>query len=160
MLVLDNVRSAHNVGAILRTAEGLGLQRVVLCGLTPRPRLPADKRLPHIIAAAEHKIFKTSLGAERHLQLVYAPQVVTALRKLSGEGYHLLGLELTKHARDLRKFRSPNQSLVLVVGHERQGLSSAALKQMDDVLMIPMRGNGRSFNVATATAMALYQLAQ
>lgn len=96
VLVLDSVRSAHNVGAMLRTADGLGLQRVVLCGLTPHPRLPADNRLPHIIAAAERKIFKTSLGAERHQQLVYIPRVATALRQLSNEGYHLLSLELTK----------------------------------------------------------------
>lgn len=75
MLVLDNVRSAHNVGALLRTAEGLGVKTVYTCGLTPHPKQVADARLPHVIAAAEQKLAKTALGAEEKTDKTDAEQV-------------------------------------------------------------------------------------
>lgn len=159
VLVLDNVRSAHNVGALLRTADALGLSRVYTCGLTPHPRQDSDPRLPHIITGAERKLAKTGLGAERTLDVIHYAAAADALAELAGAGYYLAGLEQTDTAVDLKSWRRPQRPLALVVGHERLGLSKSVLKRLDATLMIPMHGHKESLNVAVAGAIALYQLA-
>jgi len=158
VLVLDNVRSAHNVGALLRTADGLGVSRVHTGGLTPHPRQASDRRLPHVIKNAEHKLAKTGLGAERTLNIIHYDETTEALDELSEAGYYLVGLEQTANALDLKSWRRPRRPLALVVGHERLGLSKSVLKRLDATLMIPMRGRKESLNVAVAGAIAMYQL--
>lgn len=159
MLVLDNVRSAHNVGALLRTAEGLGVKTVYTCGLTPHPKQVADARLPHVIAAAEQKLAKTALGAERTLKITHYFQTKDALADLRESGWYIVGLEQAPGAVELSRWRPPQRPLALVLGHELNGLSEASLAKADALVMLPMRGQKESFNVAAAGAMAMYQLA-
>ena len=157
ILFLDNVRSAHNVGSMLRTAEGLGLKRVIASGISPYPRQSSDPRLPHVIASAEKKLAKTALGAEHLLQVDHVPDSIYALRALKKDGYRLVGLEQSPHALDLRNYKIKHQ-MVLVVGNENSGLEQDVQKLMDELVSIPMTGEKESFNVAAAAAMALYRL--
>lgn len=157
ILFLDNVRSAHNVGSMLRTAEGLGLKRVITCGISPYPAQSNDSRLPHVIASAERKLAKTALGAEHLLQVDHVPDSVSALIALKKEGYRLVGLEQSPQSLNLRNYKI-KQRIVLVVGNERLGLDEDVLGLMDELVSIPMAGKKESFNVAAAAAMALYRL--
>lgn len=157
ILFLDNVRSAHNVGSMLRTAEGLGLKRVIASGISPYPRQPGDKRLPHVIASAERKLAKTALGAEKFLQVSHTTDSVATLLALKRDGYRLVGLEQSPRAQDLRDYKIKHP-LVLVVGNERVGLAENVQELMDELVAIPMAGKKESFNVAAAAAIALYQL--
>lgn len=158
VLVLDNIRSAHNVGSLLRTADGLGLKQIFACGLTPHPRQPNDPRLPHVIDGAQRKLAKTALGAELELEILYAPKTVELLQELKQRGYTVVGLEQIKDAVDIAHWNLTSQNLALVVGHETKGLSRGVVDALDEAVMIPMRGGKESFNVAVAGAIAMYSL--
>jgi tRNA G18 (ribose-2'-O)-methylase SpoU len=161
VLILDNVRSAHNVGAILRTAEALGVSSVLLCGITPRPAgLPEDNRLPHVVAVTHRKIEKTALGAETVLTLRYNPSVTSAIEELRQADYTILALEQSPTATVLSTYTSRFQRWALIVGNEVNGLSTTTLEQADTILEIPLSGTKESLNVAGATAIALYHLLQ
>jgi tRNA G18 (ribose-2'-O)-methylase SpoU len=157
-LILDNIRSAHNVGALLRTAEGLGVNTIITGGITPHPRQTNDTRLPHIIKTTEKKLAKTALGAEQSLHIVHHADTVSAISSLKKSGYFIIGLEQSKGATDLASWENPKRPLALVLGHETSGLSRAVIKELDQVVMIPMKGRKESFNVASAGAMALYTI--
>lgn len=160
ILVLDNVRSAQNVGVLLRSADGMGLERIYACGLTPHPRQVAERRLPHVIAAAERKLAKTALGAEQTLKITYAPDTAALLASLAQRGHLIVGLEQTAGAVDLSRWRRPDQPLALVVGNELDGLSPDVIKRLDTALMIPMRGQKESLNVAVAGSIAMFILSR
>ena len=157
VLVLDNVRSAHNVGVILRTADGAGVQAVWLCGLTPSPNLAGDARPAYVQVRAAQQIAKTALGAEKSLKLCYTNDVYDALSELRSQGFVIAALEQSLNSIDLIQYKAPAK-LALVVGHEVDGVNSKVLGQADAILEIPMRGTKESLNVAVATGIALYQL--
>lgn len=157
-LILHNIRSTYNVGAIFRLADGLAIEHIYLSGYTPYPaKLKSDKRLPHLAAKLDRQIHKTALGAEKSViwTAVTDPQLI--LKKLQAANFKVIALEQTAQAKDLTKFRPPGR-LVLLVGNEVKGLPNDLLTVVDHQLQIPMFGAKESFNVATATAMALYQL--
>jgi len=159
VLLLDNIRSAHNVGAILRTAEGLGVKRVYALGLTPYPRQAGDTRLPHVSARASRAIAKTALGSERQVVCQPAERPHQLIKELKASGYTLIGLEQTPDSRPLTGYTAGgSRRLALIVGHEVKGLSSGLLAKCDVVLAIPMAGKKESFNVSAAAAMAVYHL--
>lgn len=156
-LVLDNVRSSYNVGAIWRTAEAAGVSQLWLCGITPHPPVDQDSRLPYVAAKAGAAIAKTALGAEKSLPFNFCPTTLDCLRDLKSQGCVIYGLEQSPQAKDLFEFR-PSFPLALVVGNEPKGLSPAVLAACDQLLEIPMRGQKDSLNVSVATGIALYQL--
>jgi 23S rRNA (guanosine2251-2'-O)-methyltransferase len=157
VMVLDNVRSAHNVGAIWRTAEAAGIERLVLVGVTPHPPTSDDHRLPHVAEHDRKAIAKTALGAETILQFKYYLKLTTALDDLKAAGYQLVALEQSAGAVDLFSYQ-PTFPLALIAGPEVDGLDRSTLKSMDQVVEIPISGRKESLNVSVAVGIALYQL--
>src|SRR5579862_2755958 len=157
VLVVNNLRSAHNVGSLLRTAEGLGIQKVYLAGYTPYPESPDDERLPHLRQKISRQIHKTALGAEGMVEWQHVDDIKACLEALGREGYLIAALEQTDRAVNLADFR-PSQPVALIIGNELEGIDKQLLDKSAVHLRIPMRGQKESFNVAAAAAMALYHL--
>jgi tRNA G18 (ribose-2'-O)-methylase SpoU len=153
-VVLENVRSAYNVGSIFRTSDAVNAQRVVCVGLTPYPKLvQSDPRLPHVAARAHRQIAKTALGAEVSVAFAYYPTTQEAIIKLRQGGHTIYALEQAKTSKGLFNFK-PHFPCALIVGHETGGIKD--LQGVDEVLEIPMRGSKESLNVAVAAGIALY----
>jgi 23S rRNA (guanosine2251-2'-O)-methyltransferase len=150
LALLDNVRSVFNAGSIFRSADGAGLLRLWLCGITPTPEHP--------------KFAKTALGAEQSVSWQHARNGVDVARQLLEEGHQLWALEGGSRAEPLFEGRLPIRGLevampvVLVVGNEVTGIDPELLTLCDRVLSIPMQGMKRSLNVATAFGIAVYWL--
>jgi tRNA G18 (ribose-2'-O)-methylase SpoU len=142
--VLDNIRSLHNVGSILRTADAAGVRKLYLCGMTGTP--------------PRQEIRKAALGAEETVAWEYFKQTGAALEKLKSEGYVLIALENTPASVDYRRavYRFP---LALVVGHEYHGIAPEILARCDAAISLPMRGMKSSLNVAVAFGIAAYEIA-
>ena len=144
VLVLEDIRSAHNVGSILRTADGLLLEEVILCGITP----PGDHR----------SAFKASLGSEAFVPWRKETDTRAIISGLKASGYTIAALELTTHptvAADLTPEQFP---LALVAGNEVEGISDETLALCDLALEIPQYGAKQSLNVSVATAIAAHDI--
>lgn len=155
VLIAHNLRSTHNVGSLLRTAEGLGLEKVILTGYTPYPTITNDSRLPHEAAKLQKQIEKTALGAEMTQSWEQSEEVMPIIDQLISEGYTVAALEQTPTAIKLPDFKVPDK-IALIVGREVEGLESEVLARCQLALEIPMFGHKESFNVVQAAAMALY----
>jgi 23S rRNA (guanosine2251-2'-O)-methyltransferase len=157
VLVIHNIRSAHNVGSLLRTAEGLGIEKVYITGYSPYPVAPNDNRLPHIHRKLTAQIDKTALGATELVSWEYVEDIDYCLSKLSAEQFTIVALEQTPKAVEMRNFK-PAQKIALLVGNEVAGIDPATLAKIEVHLKIPMLGQKESFNVAVAGAIAIYHL--
>ena len=155
VLIAHNLRSAHNVGSLLRTAEGLGVKQVFLTGYTPYPRATDDARLPHLALKIDRQIGKTSLGAEKTIDWRHADEIDSVLADIKEKGFTIAALEQAPESIKLPDYRPPDK-LALIVGSEVEGLEREVLDSSDLILEIPMLGQKESFNVASAAAMALY----
>ncbi len=142
-LVLDQVRSALNVGSVFRTADAFLARKVVLCGLTAQP--------PH------REIEKTALGATDTVAWVHFETTEAALAALRAEGYYLVALEQTTASVSLFDFRPPaDRACAFIFGHEVRGVSEAALAQADVCLEIPQFGSKHSLNVAVSAGVVAW----
>lgn len=157
ILIIHNVRSAHNAGALLRTADGLGVEKVIFSGYTPYPLAQADSRLPHIAQKAARAINKTALGAEMSVNWQRTDSILDYLNELNGAGWTVAALEQTSSAKSLDKY-APPERIALIVGSEIGGLEPKLLKNTSLHLEITMHGKKESLNVAAAGAIALYHL--
>jgi len=157
VLVVENVRSCHNVGSLLRTADGIGIEHVYLCGYTPYPRTPRDSRLPHVVERVERQISKTALGADKSVGWSHRADILRLLKKLESQGFILVALEQTEDAVWLPHL-APTPMMALIIGSETRGLSPAVLKLSNRQAQIPMLGQKESLNVAAAAAIGLYHL--
>ncbi len=142
-LVLDNIRSAYNVGAMFRTADAVGVSRVVLCGITAHP--------------PNAKLEKTALGATDVVPWSYFAATGWALDELRAAGVAIVALETAPEATPIYDYDWPNP-VALVVGNEVTGISADVLARCDAVVSIPMVGAKNSLNVASAAAVALYDI--
>ncbi len=145
--ILDNIRSAQNVGALFRTADGAGLQKLWLCGITPNP-------------AENAQIAKTALGAEQTVSWEYAPSTLELAEALKAEGVIILALEAAPASTSVFSYVPPigDKAIALVVGSEPAGVDPAVLALADAVLSLPMAGSKGSLNVAVAFGIAVYFL--
>lgn len=146
-VLYHNVRSAHNVGALFRTADGAGAERIYLTGYTP---VPEDR-----FGRAQTDIAKTALGAEKTLSWNFHKHPIPILRKLHREGWHIIGVEQDKRSRPYQLF-SITKPTVFVFGNEVRGLSKNLRDYCDFLLEIPMLGKKESLNVSVATGIMLY----
>ncbi|NCP66820.1 RNA methyltransferase [bacterium] len=144
VIVLENLRSLHNVGSILRTADGAGWNKVYLTGYTG---CPPDRRIE-----------KVSLGAEEFLAWEHNPVPLDCVQTLKAQGYKCLALEQTSQSINLLEYKNQDDNVALIVGNEVEGVSPELLKECDEHLEIPMRGQKGSLNVSIAAGIALYQL--
>lgn len=157
ILIAHNVRSTHNVGSMLRTAEGLGISKVYLTGYTPYPQIDTDPRLPHISQKISRKISKTSLGAENSIDWEHQENLPDLIAELKGQGFTISALEQTDNSVELHEFSSDGH-LALIVGREVEGIEPEIIDLCDICLEIPMFGQKESFNVSVAAGIALYHL--
>lgn len=153
-LILNNIRSTHNVGAIFRTAEGFGVKKIVLSGYTPAPRFVGDTRLPHIAEKLDTQIHKTALGAEKLVGFEHVEDFADWLKK---NKLPLVALEQAENSVNLRDF-TPPENFALLLGEEVHGIAPEILARCDQILEIPMTGQKESFNVSVAAGIALYAL--
>lgn len=143
-VILDNIRSAWNVGSILRNADGFGFTHAYLCGITP--------------TADNEAVTKTSLGAEDSVSWSYHKDAVQLAKGLKKEGWKIYALEETATATTLARTVSEHSDLALIVGNEVSGVDPDLLGLSDDILCIPMRGKKKSLNVAVAFGIAAFAL--
>lgn len=158
IVIAHNIRSTHNVGAIFRTAEGFGVQKIILSGYTPYPKLidsQHDTRLPHIAHKLHNQIHKTALGAEVIVPFEYSE--LPPLEQLRANGFRIVGLEQTVSSIPMPIYRTPEKIAVLL-GEEVHGIPDALRTQCDEFIEIPMTGKKESFNVSVAAGIALYHL--
>lgn len=142
-LVLDDVRSRHNVGSIFRTADAFGAEGLILCGFTPQP--------PH------REIDKTALGATLSVPWTTNTSTVEAVRALQAEGYRVLAVEQTVEAVPLPNVRSgPDERLALVFGNELNGVADEVVRICDGCLVIPQHGSKHSLNVSVCAGVVLW----
>lgn len=162
VLVLDNIRSTYNVGAILRTAEGFGVDRVILSGYTPRVH---DKTLlPHLRDKLDREIHKTALGAEDMLEIYSSGDIISDLLKMKKQGWQIVGLENNIEnvpvfkLNDKRLGKELTDKIVLILGEEVNGINNSLYDIIDLFVEIPMKGQKESFNVSVAAGISLYGL--
>ena len=162
ILVLDNIRSCYNVGAILRTAEGFGVEKVILSGYTPRVH---DVRLlPHLREKLDREIHKTALGAEDMIEIEASDDILARLDELKEQGWKVVGLE--NNISDVPLFQLNDKALseklsnmvVLILGEEVHGISKEVVAKVDLFVEIPMKGQKESFNVSVAAGIATYAI--
>lgn len=147
-LILHDIRSAHNVGAIFRTADAIGVSKIYLTGYTPAP---LDR-----FGRVQKDIAKTALGAEKTVSWERGEieEMITILKK---KGVSIIAVEQDKNAIDYKNFTSPPK-IALVLGNEVEGLGRSVLPECDAVIEIPMRGKKESLNVSVAAGIILYRL--
>jgi 23S rRNA (guanosine2251-2'-O)-methyltransferase len=155
ILIAHDIRSCHNIGSLLRTAEGLGVRHVYLTGYTPYPQTEHDARLPHLSRKIDKDIRKTALGAENLVAWSQANTIEEVIEPLRHDGYQIIGLEQTDNSLPLPDFRPP-EKIAIVLGREVEGIDQSVLKLCDQTIEIPMFGQKESFNVVQAAAMVLY----
>lgn len=147
-VVLDNIRSAYNVGAIFRTADGANINTIFLCGITPTP-------------SENPAVSKTALGADKNIVWHYRSNALDLIKKLKSQGVTILTLEITPQAHSIFNWLREteiNQPVALIAGNEPAGVDPALLELADAVLYLPMAGKKNSLNVSVALGIALYLL--
>ena len=142
-LILDNIRSLHNVGSIFRTADSFGIQKIWLCGITGKP--------PH------REIQKTALGATESVDWEYRPSTLEVIKLLKSETFQIVGLEQTESSQILQQVK-PTFPLALILGHEVQGVSAEVLLHCDACWEIPQLGKKQSMNVSVTAGMTMFHL--
>ncbi|MEI9914382.1 MAG: TrmH family RNA methyltransferase [Candidatus Saccharibacteria bacterium] len=158
ILIAHNIRSTHNVGSLFRTAEGLGVNELILSGYTPYPKTSNESRLPHLADKLDKQISKTALGAQNSLKWQRIEDLAQVVEELKYKDYTIVGLEQDKKSIDILEYSAPNK-IALIIGNEVTGLQASELKLCDDIIEITMRGKKESFNVVQASAMAMFQMA-
>lgn len=150
-LILHNIRSAYNVGAMFRTADAAGVKKVYLTGYTPTP---IDR-----FGRVQKEIAKTALGAEKSISWEHQSRITSLITKLKREGILIVALEQTNQSENYKDVYI-KKSLALIVGNEVRGISQQICDQCDRVIEIPMKGKKESLNVSVATGIALFHLCQ
>ncbi|MEM8526214.1 MAG: RNA methyltransferase [Bacteroidota bacterium] len=144
VLVLDNIRSAHNVGAAFRTADAFGIEKLVLCGITATP--------PH------REILKAAIGASQSVEWEYEKENVDAVKKLKETSYTIIGVEQTSESVSLEKVEVRKEGkYALIFGNEVQGIDNRLLPFLDQSVEIPQYGTKHSLNVSVCLGITLWE---
>ena len=147
VVVLDNIRSMHNVGSVFRTADAFLLQSICLCGYTPQP--------PH------RDIHKTALGATETVDWKYYSNAVDAINELRTGGFSIFAIEQVENSIPLHQFKSREYGkLAVIFGNEVSGVGNEVLKLCDGSIEIPQFGMKHSLNVSVAAGIVLWELVQ
>ena len=146
-ILLHDVRSLHNVGAVFRNADAFGISELLIAGFTPAPPRP--------------EISKTAIGAEKFVDWTHHKEDAPLFEYLRGEGYHIVGIEQTDSSVPLPEFRPPaGNKLCLAFGNEVTGISGELLPRIDSFVEIPQYGHKHSLNVSVAVGVTLYGFLQ
>ncbi len=151
ILILPDIRSAINVGAIFRTADAIGINKIYIVGFTPCPN---DK-----FGRIQKDIAKSALGAESYIVWEYKKSLIPLIKSLKKEGYEIVALEQDEKSIDYRNYKK-SKKLVFILGPEVTGLNKKVLEFCDRVVEIPMQGKKESLNVSVACGVALFRILQ
>jgi tRNA G18 (ribose-2'-O)-methylase SpoU len=145
VVILDNIRSMHNVGSVFRTADAFLLQSICLCGFTPQP--------PH------RDIHKTALGATETVHWQYFATTAEAVQQLKAQGYHIFAVEQTQGSTPLHQFAAAGHlPLALIFGNEVSGVDETLLPYCTGSIEIPQWGTKHSLNISVSTGIVLWEL--
>lgn len=144
-IILDNIRSHHNIGSVFRTSDAFRIEHIYLCGITARP--------PH------REIHKTALGATESVDWSYYAATAEAIELAKRDGYTVVAIEQTNECVSLPDFQPSGAKLALVFGNEVNGVDDTILKLVDAAVEIPQFGTKHSFNISVCAGIALYDLA-
>lgn len=145
LVVLDNIRSMHNVGSVFRTADAFLIEAVFLCGYTPQP--------PH------RDIHKTALGATETVDWIHYPTTKEAVIQLKEKGYAIFGIEQVENSLSLEKITQQTSDKVAVIfGNEVEGIQEEVLNLCDSCIEIPQFGMKHSLNISVAAGIVLWEL--
>ncbi|MBC8265474.1 MAG: RNA methyltransferase [Flavobacteriales bacterium] len=144
VVVLDNVRSAMNVGSVFRTADAFLIEKIYLCGITATP--------------PNKEILKTALGANDAVAWEYIKETKDIIRKLKNENHHIVGVEQTENATLLQNFEKPNKKVVLVFGHEVFGVNEEVIELCDECVEIPQFGTKHSLNISVSAGILMWEM--
>ncbi len=151
IICLDSIRSTFNVGSIFRTADALGITKIVLGGTTPSP---TDR-----FGRERKDIAKVSLGAEKSLPWEYCAKVLPLIKKFKKAGYQIIAIEQATNSVDYKKIKlAKDAKVVFILGAEVEGVSKSILRIADTVAEIPMLGQKESLNVSVSFGVALFRI--
>ncbi|MEN9621639.1 MAG: hypothetical protein RLZZ67_73 [Candidatus Parcubacteria bacterium] len=148
-LLLHDIRSVYNVGAIFRTADAVGVTKIYLTGYTPTPVDRFNQPRPDFA--------KCALGSEKTVAWEYAKSPTALITRLKKEGIQVIAVEQSKTSIDYKKVK-PAQKTLVVLGNEVTGVSKSILKKSDIIAEIPMRGMKESLNVSVSAGIVLFRL--
>lgn len=147
--ILLDIRSAHNVGSIFRTADALGIQKIYLTGYTPAP---IDR-----FGRAQKEVVKTALGAEKNIKWESFSNMEKVVNKLKKEKISLVAVEQGSKSKDYKKYRL-SKTVAFIFGNEINGVPKKVLGKCDEIISIPMRGKKESLNVAVAFGISMARI--
>ncbi len=143
-IVLDNIRSALNVGSIFRTADAFLIKQIILCGITMKP--------------PSKEIRKSALGATNSVNWKYEKNTSQAISKLKNDGLYIVGIEQTKQSSKLNSLKVNNIPMAIILGNEIDGISEKVIKLCDEIIEIPQFGTKNSLNVSIANGIVIWEL--
>jgi len=157
VLILHDIRSTYNVGAIVRSAECLGVKKIYATGYTPYTISNVKKHPPHIMNKMISSIHKTALGAEITLPVTSHDDIFELIDTYKNKNFTVAALEQNENSTPINAGEY-NSNLVLILGEEVEGINPSILACSDKILEIPMLGTKESFNVSVAASIALYEI--
>ena len=147
VIILDSVRSMHNVGATFRTADAFLVEKIILCGITPQP--------PH------REIHKAALGATESVDWNYENDINTTINDLKSQGFEVVGIEQTTNSTMITDFEIENsKKYAVILGNEVDGISDEALQNIDSFIEIPQLGTKHSLNVSVCGGIVMWEFAK
>lgn len=147
VVVLDNIRSMHNVGATFRTADAFLVQKIILCGITPQP--------PH------REIHKAALGATESVDWSYESDINATINDLKSQDFEVVGIEQTTNSTMITDFKIDNtKKYAVILGNEVEGISDEALQNIDSFIEIPQLGTKHSLNVSVCGGIVMWEFAK
>jgi len=145
VVLLDNVRSCHNIGSVFRTSDALLVEKIILCGYTATP--------------PNKDIHKTALDAENSVTWTYSPETIDAVSQLKAGGYKVFAVEQVQESIMLTDFDpEPSEKIALVFGNEIKGVQDTVVAACDGAIEIPQYGTKHSFNVSVSAGIVLWEL--
>ncbi len=145
VIILDNIRSMHNVGSVFRTSDAFAVEKIILCGITARP--------PH------RDIEKSALGATASVVWEYEESTLVAVQKLKENGYQIISIEQTENSQTLEDFEfSYHQPYAIIFGNEVDGVQQEVINQSNHCIEIPQFGTKHSFNVSVTAGIVMWQV--
>jgi tRNA G18 (ribose-2'-O)-methylase SpoU len=146
VIILDNVRSLHNVGSVFRTSDAFLVEAVYLCGITATP--------PHA------EIHKTALGAEDSVNWKYFEKTLDAVEELKRQNYHIAAVEQAENSISLEKLRLKNEKYAVIFGNEVKGIDQEVMNRCDSCIEIPQFGTKHSLNVSVTAGIVIWEIMQ
>lgn len=156
IIILDNIRSALNIGSIFRTGSGIGINKIYICGISPIPFETSEKLKDKNIKRKD--FVKTSLGAEDEIEWEYKENILDLLKELRKENYEIVALEQNEKSIDYKDLKIEKEKVAIILGSETEGVQEKVIDLCDKIAEIPMLGLKESLNVTIAFAILAYKI--